>query len=157
VDDDAFTENSSRILKPRVLQFAINRELQRALKSRTAFTVVTITVERSTNAMPADERTLMKIDDLIEHDMRERDYIGHVEAGSTALVLLNSDYPRAVCVADRLVAGLERRHLPALLRITVGAACYPVHAMTADSLIRWALSHPISTWKTGRNQSGHER
>ncbi len=95
----------------------------------------------------------MEIDDAIEHEMRERDFIGHVEAGSTALVLLNSDYPRAVRVADRLVAGLRHRPLPALLKITVGAACYPTHATNAAGLVRWALSHPISNWTTGRNPS----
>lgn len=158
MNDDGLTNDSSRIMTPRVLQFVLNRELQKALKSRTAFTVVTITVERSMSETAADERTLLsEIDDLIEQGMRERDFIGHVEAGSIAVVLLNSDYPRAVRVADRLVAGLEGRRLPALIKIIVGAACYPTHATSATSLIRWALSHPISTWKPNRHSPEHHK
>jgi GGDEF domain-containing protein len=144
-------------MTPRVLEFVINRQMQKTLKSRNAFTVVTITVERSTSAVPADERTLTEIDDLLETDMRERDYIGRVEAGSTAIVLLNSDYQRAVRVADRLVADLEHCQLPALLKITIGAACCPIHATSAELLIRWALAHPVSTWQTGRNSSDHHK
>ena len=157
MDDDGLTnESSSRIMTPRVLQFVLNRELQKALKSRTAFTVVTITVERSATER-TDERTLSEIDELIEQGMRERDFIGHVEAGSIAVVLLNSDYPRAMRVADRFVAGLEGRQFPALLKIIIGAACYPTHATSATSLIRWALSHPVSTWKPGRHSPDHHK
>lgn len=157
MDDDGLTNDDSRIMTPRVLQFVLNRELQKALKSRTAFTVVTITVEQSVNEPPADEQTLSEIDALIEQGMRERDFIGHVEAGSIAVVLLNSDYPRAMRVADRLVAGLEGHHIPALNKIIVGAACYPTHAASATSLIRWALSHPVSTWKPGRHSPDHHK
>ena len=157
MDDDGLTNDSSRIMTPRVLQFVLNRELQKALKSRTAFTVLTITVERSAIEPRTDERTLSEIDALIEQGMRERDFIGHVEAGSTAVVLLNSDYPRAMRVADRLVAGLEGRHFPALIKIIIGAACYPNHATSASSLIRWALSHPVSTWKPGRHSPDHHK
>ena len=157
MDDDGLTNDSSRIMTPRVLQFVLNRELQKALKSRTAFTVLTITVERSAIEPRTDERTLSEIDALIEQGMRERDFIGHVEAGSTAVVLLNSDYPRAMRVADRLVAGLEGRHFPALIKIIIGAACYPNHATSASSLIRWALSHPVSTWKPGHRSPDHHK
>lgn len=157
MDDDGLTNDSSRIMTPRVLQFVLNRELQKALKSRTAFTVLTITVERSAIEPRTDERTLSEIDALIEQGMRERDFIGHVEAGSTAVVLLNSDYPRAMRVADRLVAGLEGRHFPALIKIIIGAACYPNHATSASSLIRWALSHPVSTWKPGHHSPDHHK
>mgnify|MGYP003578556657 FL=1 len=156
MDDDGLTNDSSRIMTPRVLQFVLNRELQKALKSRTAFTVVTITVERSATER-TDERTLSEIDELIEQGMRERDFIGHVEAGSIAVVLLNSDYPRAMRVADRLVGGLEGRQFPALVKIIIGAACYPTHATSATSLIRWALSHPVSTWKPGRHSTEHHK
>jgi hypothetical protein len=30
------------------------------------------------------------------------------------------------------------------IQIALGAACYPMHAMGAESLKRWALSHPIA-------------
>ena len=157
MDDDGLTNDSSRIMTPRVLQFVLNRELQKALKSRTAFTVVTITVERSATEPRTDERTLSEIDGLIEQGMRERDFIGHVEAGSIAVVLLNADYPRAMRVAERLVACLEGRQFPALIKIIVGAACYPTHATSATSLIRFALSHPVSTWKPGRHSLDHHK
>ena len=39
------------------------------------------------------------------------------------------------------------------MRIAVGAACYPTHAVDADSLKRQALSRPIVNWRGGLHSS----
>jgi len=31
------------------------------------------------------------------------------------------------------------------VQIALGAACYPMHAMGAESLKRWAVSHPVAS------------
>ena len=38
------------------------------------------------------------------------------------------------------------------LRIAVGAACYPTHAVDAESLKRQAMSRPIVNWRGGRRR-----
>ena len=38
---------------------------------------------------------------------------------------------------------------PTPLRISVGAACYPTHAVDADSLKNQAVSRPVVSWRGG--------
>jgi hypothetical protein len=47
------------------------------------------------------------------------------------------------------VSRIENYEFPTALRIAVGAACYPTHAVDADSLKRQALSRPIVNWRAG--------
>jgi hypothetical protein len=42
------------------------------------------------------------------------------------------------------------------MRIAVGAACYPTHAVDADSLKRQALSRPIVNWRGGLHSSADQ-
>ena len=35
------------------------------------------------------------------------------------------------------------------VRISVGAACYPTHAVDAESLRKKALTHPVVNWRGG--------
>ena len=50
---------------------------------------------------------------------------------------------------DRLVSRIENYEFPTALRIAVGAACYPTHAVDAESLKRQAMSRPIVNWRGG--------
>jgi len=40
------------------------------------------------------------------------------------------------------------------LRIAVGAACYPTHAIDAESLKRQAMTRPIVNWRGGSPRPG---
>ena len=53
---------------------------------------------------------------------------------------------------DRVVSRMESHEFPTALRIAIGAACYPTHAVDAGSLKRQALSHPLASWRV--KQSG---
>jgi len=48
-------------------------------------------------------------------------------------------------IVDRLMAKLEQHNFNLPVQIDVGAACYPIHAMGAESLKRWAVSHPVAS------------
>ena len=74
---------------------------------------------------------------------------GHTDKGPLALVLLDADFDHSARVIDRLVSRIENYEFPTALRIAVGAACYPTHAVDADSLKRQALSRPIVNWRGG--------
>jgi hypothetical protein len=45
------------------------------------------------------------------------------------------------------VQRIDSYDFPTPLRISLGAACYPTHAVDADSLRREALSHPVVNWR----------
>jgi hypothetical protein len=52
-------------------------------------------------------------------------------------------------VIDRLVSRIETYEFPTALRIAVGAASYPTHAVDADSLKQQAGSRPLLTSRGG--------
>ena len=76
--------------------------------------------------------------------------------GTLALVLLDADFEHSARVIDRLVSRIENYEFPTALRIAVGAACYPTHAVDADSLKRQALSRPIVNWRGGIRSSADQ-
>ena len=157
MSDDDFSNVSPRILTPGALQFVLDRELQRAMRARTYLALVTVKVESAASAAPAEEPPVTEIAGLVEQVMRDQDLLGHMDGGILALVLLDSDYERALRVAERITAGLESQPLAESIKITIGAACYPTHAMGAASLQRWALSHSVATCRPGGRSSVHQK
>jgi hypothetical protein len=154
---DDFTSGNSNLLSPGALQFVLNRELQRALRSRTVLSLLTFKVEKAASTVPPDENTMAEVGTIVEQVMREQELFGYLESGVLALVLLSSDYMRASLVADRIVAEVENREASSPFKMTIGAASYPTHAMGAASLERWALSHPIATCRSGSRVSTHQK
>jgi hypothetical protein len=154
---DNFANGRSNILSPGALQFVLNRELQRALRTRTVLSLLTLKIERSASATAPDEKLTAEVGALVEQVIREQELLGYLESGVMALVLLSSDYARATRVADRIVTELEAKELSSPVNIAVGAASYPTHAMGAASLERWALSHPIATCRSGSRPPVHQK
>ena len=70
-----------------------------------------------------------------------------------SLVLLDADFEHSTRVIDRLVSRIENYEFPTALRIAVGAACYPTHAVDATSLKRQAMSRPLVNWRGGHQIS----
>jgi GGDEF domain-containing protein len=97
----------------------------------------------------ADDGTVHEVAQLIGKEVRDTDLLGHTERGTLALVLLDADFDHSTRVIDRLVARIENYEFATPLRIAVGAACYPTHAVDAESLKRQALSRPIVNWRGG--------
>jgi GGDEF domain-containing protein len=147
----------SRLLTPGALQFVLNRELRRAVRSHNVLTLVVVRADRDRGGspVPADDRTLQEIGQLLEREMRENDLVGYLEPGLLALVLLNTDYGRTERLVDRLIESIETHPFPVPVRVVIGAACYPTHAMGAASLRRWAVSHPIVTCRGGSRSAAH--
>ncbi len=149
----------SKLLTPGALQFVLNRELRRAVRAHSTLTLVVVKADRDRNGgqVPADETTVREIGALLEQEMREDDLVGFLEPGLLAMVLVHTDYGRAQRVVDRLIDGLETHSFPGAVRVVIGAACYPTHAMGAASLRRWAVSHPIVTCRGGSRSAAHQK
>ena len=88
--------------------------------------------------------------------MRDTDVLGHTDKGTLAVVLLDTDFDHSTRVIDRIVARIENYQFQNALRIAVGAACYPTHAVDAESLKRQALSRPLVNCRGGRRFSGDQ-
>jgi hypothetical protein len=154
---NSFYEDGSTLLTPAAFEFVLENELKRALRSQTYLTLVAVEASREWEGMTvtADEGTLQQVAQLIGREVRDTDVLGHIEKGMIALVLLDSDFDHSTRVIDRLVSRIESYQFPTALRIAVGAACYPTHAVDADSLKRQARSRPIVNWRAGRSSADH--
>lgn len=147
----SFYEEGSKLLTPGAFEFMLDSELKRAVRSQTSLTLVTVETTREWDGMmvTADEGTVQEVAQIIGSQVRDTDLIGHTDKGTLALVLLDTDFEHSTRVIDRLVARIENYEFPTALRIAVGAACYPTHAVDADSLKRQAISRPLVNWRGG--------
>ena len=93
----------------------------------------------------ADDATMHEVAEVLNNEMRDRDLLGYTDAGTLSLVLRSTDYQRSMRVIDRLMSKLEQHAFAAPVQIALGAACYPMHAMGAESLKRWAVSHLVAS------------
>jgi PleD family two-component response regulator len=153
----SFYEEGSNLLTPRAFEFVLYNELKRALRSQNYLTLVAVEASREWEGMrvTADEGALQQVAQLIGREVRDTDLLGHIEKGTLALVLLDADFADSTRVIDRLVSRIEHHEFPTALRIAVGAACYPTHAVDADSLKRQAMSRPIVNWRGGPSSADH--
>jgi hypothetical protein len=147
----SFYEEGSKLLTPGAFEFVLDSELKRAVRSQSFLTLVTLEASREWEGMTvtADDGTVHEVAQLIGKEVRDTDLLGHTERGTLALVLLDADFDHSTRVIDRLVARIENYEFATPLRIAVGAACYPTHAVDAESLKRQALSRPIVNWRGG--------
>lgn len=144
-----FYEENSKLLTPGAFEFVLDSELKRAVRSQNYLTLVTVEASREWEGMivTADDGTLLEVAQLISRDVRDTDLIGHTGRGTLGVVLLDADFESSERVITRVVTRIEHYEFPTALRIAIGAACYPTHAVDADSLKRQALSRPIVNWR----------
>ena len=151
----SFYEEGSKLLTPGAFEFVLDSELKRAVRSQNFLTLVVLETAREWEGMmvSADDGTVYQVAQIIGKEVRDTDLIGHTDRGVLALVLLDADFEHSTRVIDRLVSRIENYEFPTVLRIAVGAACYPTHAVDADSLKRQAMSRPLVNWRGGHQVS----
>jgi len=151
----SFYEEGSKLLTPGAFEFVLDSELKRAVRSQNFLTLVVLEAAREWEGMmvSADDGTVHQVAQIIGKEVRDTDLIGHTDRGVLALVLLDADFEHSTRVIDRLVSRIENYEFPTVLRIAVGAACYPTHAVDADSLKRQAMSRPLVNWRGGHQVS----
>jgi hypothetical protein len=152
----SFYEEGSKLLTPVAFEFVLDSELKRAVRSQNFLTLVVVEASREWEGMVvrADDGTVHEVAQIISKEVRDTDLMGRIETGILSLMLLDADFEHSTRVIDRLVARIEHYEFPTPLRIAVGAACYPTHAVDADSLKREAMSHPIVNSRGRARSSG---
>jgi hypothetical protein len=154
----SFYEEGSKLLTPGAFKFVLDRELTRAMRSQNFLTLVVVESSREWEGMmmAADDATVHEVAQLVGREVRDVDLLGHTDRGTLALVLLDADFEHSVRVIDRLISKIEHYEFPTALRIAVGAACYPTHAVDADSLTRQAMARPLVNWRGGIRTSADQ-
>lgn len=151
---DAFFEEGSRLLTPNAFEFVLDGELKRAVRSQNFLTLIALETSREWDGVTvsADEGTLKEVAQIVGHEVRDTDLLGLTDTGTLSLVLLDANYENSTKVIDRLIQRIDNYDFPMPLRISLGAACYPTHAVDADSLKRQAISHPVVRWRGGQSE-----
>jgi hypothetical protein len=154
----SFYEEGSKVLTPGAFEFVLDSELKRAVRSQNFLTLVVVETSREWEGMmvTADDGTVQEVAQIIGKEVRDTDLIGHTDKGLLALVLLDADFEHSKHVIDRVVSRIEAYEFPTPLRIAVGAACYPTHAVDAATLKRQAMSRPIVNWRGGLRSSANQ-
>ena len=151
--DESSFEEEMRLLAPNAFEFVLDGELKRAVRSQNFLTLVTLETSREWDGLTvaADDGTVENIAQIVRHEIRDTDLLGYAPNGMLSLVLLDADYESSTKVIDRLVQRMDSQEFRTPLRISMGAACYPTHAVDADSLTRQAVSHPVVSWRGGND------
>jgi hypothetical protein len=154
----SFYEEGSKLLTPGAFEFVLDSELKRAVRSQNFLTLVLVEASREWEGMmvTADDGTVHEVAQIISKEVRDTDLLGHTDKGTLALVLLDADFESSARVIDRVVSRIENYEFPTVLRIAVGAACYPTHAVDAPTLKRQAMSRPIVNWRGGIRASADQ-
>jgi hypothetical protein len=144
-------EEGNKVLTAGAFEFVLNSELKRAVRSQNYLTLVVVEASREWEGLTvtADNGTLQEVAQIIGREVRDTDLIGHTDKGVLSLVLIDADFEHSSHVINRLVSRIEHYEFQTALRLAVGAACYPTHAVDAQSLKHQALSRPIVHWRAG--------
>ena len=155
--ETSFDEDGTRLLTSGAFEFFLDSELKRAVRSQNFLTIVTVETSREWEGMTmtADEGTVHEAADIVAKEIRDTDVIGHTGKGTLSVALLDAAYESSSRVIDRLVSRIENYEFPTPVRISVGAACYPTHAVDAAGLKRQAQSHLVVSWRAGRSPNDH--
>jgi hypothetical protein len=148
---NAFYEEGSNLLTPVAFEFVLDCELKRAVRSQNFLTLIVLEASREWEGMTvtADDGTIHEVAQIVGKEVRDTDLIGLTDRGVLSLVLIDADFEHSTHVINRLVSRIDNYKFPTPLRIAVGAACYPTHAVDAESLKQQAISHPIVNWRGG--------
>lgn len=148
---DEFFEDGTRLLTPHAFDFVLDGELKRAVRSQNFLTLVVLETRREWDGMmvAADAGTVGDVARIVGHVVRNTDLIAAPANGTLSLVLLDTDFDDSTKVIDRVVRRIDDYDFPAPLHISLGAACYPTHAIDVSSLKRQALSRAVVSWRGG--------
>ena len=137
------------IIEPNTFDAVLDGELKRAVRSQNFVTLIMLETRREWDGVTvsADEGTVSEVAQLIGHEVRDTDLLGHTDNGILSLLLLDANYDNSTKVIDRLVQRIDHYDFPTPLRISVGAACYPTHGVDAGSLKEQALARPVASWR----------
>lgn len=153
-----FYEEGSHVLTPDAFQFVLESELKRAIRSQTFLTLVVVDAKREWDevSVTADDGTVQELAEMVSREVRDTDLVSQTASGRLSLALLDADFDNSRIVIERVVGRFDNYDFGTPLSIAVGAACYPTHAVDAESLRREAVSHPVVSRRLGMARPSSE-
>jgi len=159
MESHPFIEQGSRLLAPAAFEFVLESELKRAVRAQNFLTLVVVEARREWEGLmlAADAGTISELAEIVGRELRDTDPLGRTENGLLSLLLIDADFDTSTRVIDRLMSRVDHYDFPTPLRLAVGAACYPTHAVDSASLRRQAVARPIVNWRGGPDSKSERR
>lgn len=106
---------------------------------------------------PVGDELLRHVAETLRHSVRQSDFVGRLAGDEFVVIIRHLDSPQVLeRIAEQII---EKRRQPVLLAgqknvvtTSVGLACYPADAETAEELIKLADIAMYSAKKAGRNR-----
>jgi GGDEF domain-containing protein len=142
-----FYDGASGLLTPDAFGFMVDHQLRHAQRTQEFLTLVVFIVEREWRELvvAADEWIVKELARLIRYAVRNTDLLTRSADGMLSLLLVGTDAERARPIIERINAHITRYGASPALQISIGLACCPTHAITADDLLRQALARQVSS------------
>ncbi len=150
-----YEHGSRRVLTADAFQFVLESELKRAVRTQTYLTLVVVELRREWDEVwvAADDGTVQRLAEMVGDSVRATDLVSRTASGRMSVALLDTDFDGSCTVVDRVLCQFDSYEFGTPLSIIVGAACYPTHALDADSLGQEALSRPLVNRRLGLEHS----
>ncbi|BCR05936.1 diguanylate cyclase response regulator [Desulfuromonas versatilis] len=144
------TDPLTRLSNRRCLMEALEREYKRSERSKSPLSLIMLDIDHFKKVNDSyghqeGDVVLVALADMLRHHLREYDMAARFGGEEFALVLPDTDMPRAVQVAERLRESAGEMTFSGILRnlkltISLGVACYPRgnRIKSVDDLIRLA-------------------
>lgn len=143
--DQFFQAGGGRLLTAETFAVLLDGELQQAVRTKNFLTLVVIDAHWDDEglAVRSEEGIVDAVASIVSREVRDTDLIGKTDQETLSLALLDADFESSTRVIDRLVSRIGGSGFPTPLRVSVGAASYPTHAVDVGSLAREARSHRL--------------
>ena len=150
---DPFLREDFRVLTPEAVDFVLNNELKRAVRSQNFLTLLLVEPTPNPPEQTPQAEVVREVARLVSREVRETDLLSQTTEGQLSVVLLDSDLNNSLQVVDRLISRFEHYEFHTPVTVEVGAATCPTHGADAETLRRAAETRPVHPRREDRGNA----
>lgn len=139
-------DTASGLLTHEAFSFFVDHLLKHAERTQEFLTLVVFVTEWASREaiVAADEWIVKELARLIRFAVRDTDLLGRTSDGALSLMLAGIDAEGAASVVERLNGHIGRYRMSPAMKISIGMASCPAHAVRMDDLLRCAMAHRVN-------------
>ncbi len=147
----------------RYMEDSLEREFRRAVRKGSPLTVLMVDLDHfkkfnDTYGHEAGDAVLREVAKVFQAQLRAEDIASRYGGEEFTLILPDTELDAAIQCAERLKTASRAIQIPHYgqtldgIRLSIGVACYPLHASTAESLVRSADAALYRAKELGRDR-----
>jgi diguanylate cyclase (GGDEF)-like protein len=158
----AFTDGLTELYNRRYLLEELNRELSRADRNHTCFSVISMDIDNLKTINDRfghnhGDRLLKEFGEIIKKISRKTDIGARMGGDEFVLLVSECDQKQANIIAQRIWSDANSRQIETKgdeihISVSIGIACYPIHGSTIEDILNKADKAMYEAKKAGKNQ-----